>query len=703
MGEQRPSTRTFAIETLEERQVLSASYLDPSYQEWLSQTISVGQYTPVEVAIDGGASSGDGFHSQDAETNNLIRLSQATQTWPQYTGQGYSVAVIDTGIDYRHSALGGEWGTKVIAGWDFVNNDADPMDDNGHGTHVAGIIASTNSTYRGIAPGVNLIALKVLGANGSGSFANVEKALQWVVDHQQQYNIVAVNLSLGTGNFTSNPYTFLEDEFSALKSKGVFTAVAAGNGFYSYNSQVGLGYPAISPNVISVGAVWDANFGSVTWSSGARDYQTAADRMTSFSQRSSAMSLVAPGAMLISTYLGNSWSQMAGTSMATPVIAGAAALLHQVIDAAGTPQNGNQDYIYNLMRQTGVTVVDNGGSADNVVNTGLSFKRLDIFAAMQSVLQSAPTENYSSWVTGLLRDVLDRATVNPNDIAYWDAAIQSGLSLSTVANIFVTSPENRVQTIQSYFTKFLGRQDPTPTSWLPYVNATGRIENVLAIILTSDEYYARNGGTMTGFVSALTRDLLGRTAPAEGAAQFAAAATAAQLTRAQVASIFFNSNEYRWNLVKEWSQAFLRRPAGAAEAAYVSQMGAGASQESIQVQMLASSEYRDVAQGLFGSGGSGGAAGAGAAMTMATASEAVLPAARQSAGTAHYYLAPAPATRVAMEQSPSCAEETKETASSSRVEKRDREATRSTGSRRAARIAVFQDMGDSGVVGALTF
>src|SRR5205085_660277 len=104
--------------------------------------------------------------------------------------------------------------------------------------------------------------------------------------------------------------------------------------FYA-SSSPGLDFPAISPDVVSVGAVWDGNFGSVAWASGARDFSTAPDRIASFSQRSSALSIMAPGAMVTSTYLNNTMQTMAGTSMATPVVAGAAAILHQALAAQG--------------------------------------------------------------------------------------------------------------------------------------------------------------------------------------------------------------------------------------------------------------------------------------------------------------------------------------------------------------------------------
>lgn len=385
MPRRRPRSAHYALEVLEDRNVLSStSIVDPEYLAWRQQQFTLDAvdtqvYNQVDHALQGDVTS------LDAQSSQLIGLNQVRQQFPSYTGAGYSVAVIDTGINYNHPALGGGWGQRVIAGWDFVNNDPDPMDDNGHGTHVAGIIGSSDATYRGIAPDVNLIALKVLNASGSGSFAAVESALQWVSANQARFNIVAVNMSLGAGNYQYNPYTFLEDDFQRLVNQGVFISVAAGNGFYSYSSQPGLSYPAVSPLVVSVGAVYDANFGSVGWSSGAADYTTAADRLASFSQRFGSLSLVAPGAILTSTYLGTSYASMAGTSMATPVVAGSAVLLHQALDATGQGGQANQSNIASIMRATGRRIVDGDDENDNVANTGMSFSRLDLFAAMNAV------------------------------------------------------------------------------------------------------------------------------------------------------------------------------------------------------------------------------------------------------------------------------------------------------------------------------
>ncbi len=317
---------------------------------------------------------------------NVVGLGAAQSSFP-YKGSGYSVAILDTGIDYRHPDLGGGFGAghRVIAGYDFFNNDADPMDDNGHGTHLAGIIGGSGTQFPGIAPEVNLIALKVLGSNASGSWTAIDNALQWVIANQARYNIIGVNLSLGSGNYTSNPYSLLDADFASLKAKGVFTAIAAGNLFYTFNSAQGVGYPAVSSDVVSVGAVWAGDFGAVTFSSGAKDYTTAADRVISMGQRGPNLSILAPGAWITSTASGGGYRVLGGTSMATAIVTGAAVLVHEALDATGHSAQANQAGILAILKDTGKTIVDGDDENDNVVNTGLAFKRVDIYAALAKV------------------------------------------------------------------------------------------------------------------------------------------------------------------------------------------------------------------------------------------------------------------------------------------------------------------------------
>ena len=382
-----------AVEFLEERLLLSAvwsSTAELSHDEWRSQTF---QIEPLEATFHVDTTPAPSI--TDAQSNSLIGLPDVFAS-TSYRGAGYSVAILDTGIDYNHVALGGGWGNRVVAGYDFHNNDADPMDDNGHGTHVAGIVGSSDTTYSGIAPEVDLIALKVLGANGSGTFAAVESALQWVIANRATYNIVAVNMSLGAGNYTSNPLTWLDDEFSTLENAGVFMSASSGNSFYSESSALGLGAPAISSYTVSVGAVWDADVGGVSWSSGAIDFITAADRITSFTQRSSALDILAPGAFVTSTYLNGTFATLGGTSMAAPIVAGAATLLHQAAIDTGQTTLANQDSLLSLMQGNGVPLLDGDDEVDNVTNSGLSFQRLDLDASMDALLASAVTSSVAA-------------------------------------------------------------------------------------------------------------------------------------------------------------------------------------------------------------------------------------------------------------------------------------------------------------------
>ncbi|MCB0310589.1 MAG: S8 family serine peptidase, partial [Bdellovibrionales bacterium] len=158
------------------------------------------------------------------DTASLIRLNEARSAFG-YTGSGYTVAIVDTGIDYNHPGLGGGFGAgkRVIAGFDFANNDSDPMDDHGHGTHVAGIVGSSSSSLKGVAPDCNFVALKVLKSDGTGEGTATENALKWIITNRTKYNIVTVNMSLGFGAtpFSSSHSDFLDDEFSTLKSANV--------------------------------------------------------------------------------------------------------------------------------------------------------------------------------------------------------------------------------------------------------------------------------------------------------------------------------------------------------------------------------------------------------------------------------------------------------------------------------------------------
>jgi len=242
------------------------------------------------------------------------------------TGKGVTVAIIDTGIDYTHPDLGGCFGPscRVIGGYDFYNNDADPKDDHGHGTHCAGIVGA-NGVLKGVAPDVKFYAYKVLSNTGSGYMSTVITGVQRAMDPNQDGNYSdhadVISMSLGGPGDPTDPLSTAVDN---AVDAGVVVAVAAGNSGPSMNTVMS---PGCAPEAITVGATCKPN----STSGYCND-----SRLASFSSRgTSSIYLIkpeisAPGVSIYSLYLNKSYTTMSGTSMATPHVAGAAALLKQL-------------------------------------------------------------------------------------------------------------------------------------------------------------------------------------------------------------------------------------------------------------------------------------------------------------------------------------------------------------------------------------
>ena len=215
-------------------------------------------------------------------------------------GFGINVSIIDTGIDYNHPDLADNY--KVF-GYDFVNGDTDPMDDNGHGTHCAGIIAAVDNDIGviGVAPEAGLYAVKVLDSSGSGYVSDVIAGIEWSVNNSM--NIIS--MSLGSGSDS----TALHDACDAAYNAGLLLVAAAGNDGNPGGSGDNVDYPARYENVIAVAAT-DIN-----------------DNRASFSSTGSDVELAAPGVNIYSTCLDDGYATMNGTSMACPHVTGTAALV----------------------------------------------------------------------------------------------------------------------------------------------------------------------------------------------------------------------------------------------------------------------------------------------------------------------------------------------------------------------------------------
>lgn len=222
-------------------------------------------------------------------------------------GTGVRVAVLDTGIDYNHPDLAAVY----AGGYDFVNNDSDPYDDQYHGTHCAGTIAASLNGFGvvGVAPEARLYGLKVLSSTGSGSYSYVISALDWCVANQIQ----VASLSLGS---SGDPGSQVRDAFNRVYNAGVVVVASAGNSGAGTDT---VGYPAKYDSVIAVGST------------------TRSDTRSSFSSTGPAVEVAAPGSSILSTYPGNSYAYLSGTSMACPHVSGVAALLLSggVADANG--------------------------------------------------------------------------------------------------------------------------------------------------------------------------------------------------------------------------------------------------------------------------------------------------------------------------------------------------------------------------------
>jgi len=263
-------------------------------------------------------------------------LIEAPVLWERgYDGSGWHVAVLDTGVDHNHSALAGRidaeacftWGDCPGGGSDaFGPGSAAPCDSPGcgHGTHVAGIAVGNDVAFSGVAPGARLIAVRVFTDEGEdlcgpgrecplAYSSDIMRALDYVYDLRDQYQIAAVNMSLAGNAYTSEALCDLENvgtrmAIENLRAVGIATVVASGNdGFVN-----AIGHPACLSSAVSVGSV------------------TKSGQVSIFSNSADFLDLLAPGSGIVSALAGGGFGAKSGTSMASPHVAGAWALYREL-------------------------------------------------------------------------------------------------------------------------------------------------------------------------------------------------------------------------------------------------------------------------------------------------------------------------------------------------------------------------------------
>jgi subtilisin family serine protease len=298
------------------------------------------------------------------------------------TGDGQTIAVIDTGVDYTVSALGGGGfpNAKVIGGRDTADNDDDPLDCEGHGTSVAAVAAGPS----GVAPNAKIVAIKAFPSktptssecDDAADDSDILAGVDWVIDHRTALGIGVINMSLGGAFEDVLDHGYCDADlpsyttaFDSAVAMGITVVVASGND----GSSNTLAAPACVSSAVSVGGVYPQTASSRSWLDDeggiqCTDAPTAPDQIICFSNSSTALSLLAPGDAWLVAAKGQGLNVFSGTSAASPAVAGAVALLREAQPGLAPAS------LAGILRSTGKPITD--------PRNGVTTPRVDTLAAV---------------------------------------------------------------------------------------------------------------------------------------------------------------------------------------------------------------------------------------------------------------------------------------------------------------------------------
>lgn len=347
-------------------------------------------------------------HALDITADEQIR---ADKVWTTGNIGGNSssrvpVAILDTGIDGTHPEFTG----RITLCHSEITNSSTCQDQNGHGTHVAGIVGATgiNTNAKGVAPGVQYYIDQVLDSTGSGSFSGIISGIDWAVaNHAKVISMSFGSIPLATTEPNcDSQFTSLADAINNAVNAGVTVVAAAGN-----SGDQGVGAPGCMSNVIAVGAV-DNNDTIASWSSTGGPIKDHG--------------IVAPGVNILSTYIPQTYITMSGTSMATPVVTGTVALLLQTNSSLTPAQVKNTLFSTACSDQTNPSC-----QTSSVPNTLYGYGRVDTLAAYDKINPSNPhqlsvvvTTDKSLYSTGSTAKITVNTSFNSTPISGSTVVIQ---------------------------------------------------------------------------------------------------------------------------------------------------------------------------------------------------------------------------------------------------------------------------------------